>query len=184
MGAKCRNSHTLSKWAIWHYPPFNTPNGRQRKYLLAPKLEQIYRQGNWQPIAARYIRTLLSVTKCLEVKNGFRPYLLYLRGCICGAQIRWRYQPPKAPILLFKTDISLHFERPNMKWWYKRQILPLICLILANITDTRYCWEFPCRMQRFRYDCLLPVELEEWDDHLYHHQARTCKLSPLAPPSW
>ena len=26
MGAKC--SHTLSKWAVWHYPPFNTPNGR------------------------------------------------------------------------------------------------------------------------------------------------------------
>ena len=26
MGAKC--SHTLSKWAIWHYPPFSTPNGR------------------------------------------------------------------------------------------------------------------------------------------------------------
>ena len=47
-----------------------------------------------------------------------------------------------------------------------------------------HCWEFPCRMQRFRYDCLLPVELEEWDDHLYHHQARTCKLSPSSPPSW
>ena len=32
MGAKC--SHTLSKWAIWHYPPFNTPNGRYRMYFL------------------------------------------------------------------------------------------------------------------------------------------------------
>ena len=33
MGAKC--SHTLSKWAIWHYTPLNTPKGRQRKPLFA-----------------------------------------------------------------------------------------------------------------------------------------------------
>ena len=33
MCAKC--SHTLSKWAIWHYTPLNTPKGRQRKPLFA-----------------------------------------------------------------------------------------------------------------------------------------------------
>ena len=173
-------------------PSFQHSKWKTKKVSFGTKIRANLQTGK----LATYCRKIYSDTfvrhKVLRVvKNSFRPYLLYLRGCICGAQIRWRYQPPKAPILLFKTDISLHFERPNMKWLYKRQILPLICLILANITDTvgqhfsiLHCWEFPCRMQRFRYDCLLPVELEEWDDHLYHHQARTCKLSPSSPPSW
>ena len=54
-------------------------------------------------------------------------FVIFASCRICRAQIRWRYQPPKAPILLFKTDISLHFQRRKEK----KVIMPL-----ANITYT------------------------------------------------
>ena len=112
MCAKC--SHTLSKWAIWHYTPLNTPNGRQRKPLFV-----IFRR---QP-KSKFMDRKWS-KKCIyepfwSSENGFWPYLLYLRRCICQAQIHSRYQLPSAPILLFSKQTLLHFETKKKPHTFK-----------------------------------------------------------------
>ena len=116
MRAKC--SHTLSKWAIWHYTPLNTPNGRQRKPLFVifgRQTKSKFMDRKWSK-------------KCIyepfwSSENGFWPYLLYLRRCICQAQIHSRYQLPSAPILLFSKQTLLHFETKKKPHTFKRNLV-------------------------------------------------------------
>ena len=116
MCAKC--SHTLSKWAIWHYTPLNTPNGRQRKPLFVifgRQTKSKFMDRKWSK-------------KCIyepfwSSENGFWPYLLYLRRCICQAQIHSRYQLPSAPILLFSKQTLLHFETKKKPHTFKTNLV-------------------------------------------------------------
>ena len=116
MCAEC--SHTLSKWAIWHYTPLNTPNGRQRKPLFVifgRQTKSKFMDRKWSK-------------KCIyepfwSSENGFWPYLLYLRRCICQAQIHSRYQLPSAPILLFSKQTLLHFETKKKPHTFKRNLV-------------------------------------------------------------
>ena len=132
MCAKC--SYTLSKWAIWHYTPLNTPNGRQRKPLFVifgRQTKSKFMDRKWSK-------------KCIyepfwSSENGFWPYLLYLRRCICQAQIHSRYQLPSAPILLFSKQTLLHFETKKKPHTFKTN------LVYSSIScSCSRCWTNIC----------------------------------------